>query len=84
MNLTSQQSGGSIGIIYVALVDQFGQVVSADSSSTATLSIVAKYSNKTYIPTLTGTTTLTASRGTFAFTDITFTAEPGASYSKCY
>ena len=84
VNLTSQQSGGSIGIIYVALVDQFGQVVSSDSSSTATLRIVGTYSDKTYIPTLTGTTTLTASRGTFAFTDITFTAEPGASYSKCY
>ena len=84
VNLTSQQSGGSIGIIYVALVDQFGQVVSSDSSSTATLSIVGTYSDKTYIPTLTGTTTLTASRGTFAFKDITFTAEPGALYSKCY
>ena len=81
-SLTNQQSGGSIGTIYVALVDEFGQVVGSDSSATATLSIVGSHSGETYTPTLTGTTTVTALNGAFKFTDITFTAEPGVSYSK--
>ena len=80
--LSNQQSGGSIGTIYVALVDQYGNVVSSDSSSTATLSIVGSHSGATYTPTLTGTTTVTSSNGAFKFTDITFTAEPGVTYSK--
>ena len=35
-----------------------------------------------YTPTLTGTTTQTAKNGVFKFSDITFTAKPGESYSK--
>ena len=82
VSLTNQQSGGSIGTIYVALVDQFGQVVGSDSSSSATLSIVGNHSGATYTPTLTGTSKVTASNGAYKFTGITFTAQPGVSYSK--
>ena len=82
VNLDNQQSGGSIGTIYVALFDQFGQVVSTDSSSSATLSIVGNHSGDTYVPSLTGATKVTASNGAFKFIGITFTAKPGVSYSK--
>jgi hypothetical protein len=79
---TNQTSGGVIATIWMALVDQFGQVVGSDSTSTATLSIVGNHSSDTYTPALTGTTTVTASNGAFEFKDITFTAEPGTTYSK--
>jgi hypothetical protein len=78
----NQVSGGVIGTIWMALVDQFGQVIGSDSSSTATLSIVGNHSGETYTPTLTGTSTVTASHGAFEFIDISFTAEPGTTYSK--
>jgi hypothetical protein len=79
---TDQVSGGVLGTIWMALVDQFGQVVGSDSSSTATLSIVGNHAGATYTPTLTGTSTVTASYGAFEFNDIAFTAEPGTTYSK--
>jgi hypothetical protein len=79
---TNQTSGGDLDTIWMALVDQFGQVVGSDSTSTATLSIVGDHAGATYTPTLTGTSTVTASNGAFEFKAITFTAEPGTTYSK--
>jgi hypothetical protein len=79
---SNQTSGGVLDTIWMALVDQFGQVVGSDSTSTATLSIVGNHSSDTYTPILTGTSTVTASNGAFEFIDITFTAEPGTTYSK--
>ena len=64
------------------VVDQYGQIVGSDSSSTATLSISGSYSGTSYTPTLTGTTTQTAINGAFIFSGITFTAQPGSTYSK--
>ena len=81
VSLSNQQSGGSIPTIYIALVDEFGQIVSSDSSSTSTLSITGSVAGATYTPTLTGTLTQTASNGVFKFADVTFTAKPGATYS---
>jgi hypothetical protein len=66
----------------MAIVDQFGQVVGSDSTSSATLSIVGDQSAEIYTPTLTGTFTVTASSGAFEFKNIIFTAEPGSTYSK--
>ena len=63
------------------MVDEFGQIVSSDSSSTSTLSISGSIAGSTYTPTLTGTLTQTASNGVFKFADVTFTAKPGATYS---
>jgi hypothetical protein len=80
LTLSSQQSGGTLPTIYLSLVDQYGQIVGSDSSSTATLSLVS--TTGTYTPTLTGTVTQTANNGVFKFEGITFTAEPGQSYSK--
>ena len=68
--------------IYIALVDEFGQIVSSDSSSTATISISGSYLGAQYIPTLTGSVTQIASNGVFKFSDIAFTAQPGYTYSK--
>ena len=82
LSVTNQQSGGTLPTIYIALVDQFGQIVGSDSSSTATLSISDSYSGAPYTPTLTGMTTQTATNGAFKFSGITFTAQPGSTYSK--
>ena len=84
ISVSSQQSGGSLSTIYIALIDEFDQVVGSDSTSTATLSISGSYSTATYSPTLTGTTIQTASGGIFIFSGITFTAQPGSSYSKLF
>ena len=84
ISVSSQQSGGSLSTIYIALIDEFDQVVGSDSSSTATLSISGSYSTTTYSPTLTGTTIQIASEGIFIFSGITFTARPGSSYSKIF
>jgi hypothetical protein len=81
---TNQTSGGSLDTVWMAIVDEFGQVVGSDSTSSATLSIVGDQSAETYTPTLTGTYTVTASFGAFEFKNIIFTAEPGSTYSKLY
>ena len=81
LSVTNQQSGGSLPTIYIALVDQFGQIVGSDNSSTTTLSISGSYKGATYTPTLTGVTTQTAANGAFIFSGVTFTAQPGSTYS---
>ena len=81
LSVTNQQSGGALSTIYIALVDQFGQIIGSDSSSTATLSYSGSYLGAKYTPTLTGTTTQTAANGAFMFSGVTFTAEPGSTYS---
>ena len=68
--------------ITVYLRDKFGQVVGSDSSSTATISVTSTTSGATYTPVLAGSTTQIAQNGVFVFSGITFTAEPGQSYSK--
>lgn len=80
--MTSQQSGGTLPNIYLALVDEFDQYVGSDSSSTATLTITSSTTGETYTPILSGTTTQTATKGLFQFTDIYFTAEPGRTFSR--
>ena len=84
ITLTDQQSGGSIDTIYLALVDKFDQYVGSDSSSTVTISITSSTTNETYTPVLSGTTTQTASKGMFVFDDLTFTAEPGRTFSLAF
>lgn len=83
LSISNQQSGGILDDMYLALVDEFGQIVSSDSSSTATISVTSDNSeSQTYTPTLTGATTITATNGVFKFTGLTFTAEPGENYGK--
>ena len=84
ITLTNQQSGGTMPSIYLALVDEFGQYVGSDSSSTATISIVSSTTGQTYTPTIVGTTTQTASRGMFAFSSLVFTAEPNKTFSLSF
>ena len=84
LSIINQQSGGTLSTFYIALVDQFNQIVGADSSSTSTITISGNYVGAVYSPLLKGATTQTASNGAFKFTDISFTAQPGTSYSKLY
>ena len=84
LSIINQQSGGTLNTFYVALVDRFNQIVSSDSSSTATISITGSYAGEAYSPILKGITTQTASNGAFKFNDISFTAQPGSSYSKLF
>ena len=84
LTLSSQQSGGSLGDIYLALVDEFDQIVGSDSSSTVTIAISGTHTGATYTPTITGTTSLTFSNGVVNYGDLTFTAEPGSNYSLTF
>lgn len=84
LTLSEQQSGGSIETIYLALVDEFDQIVGYDSSSTVTLAITGDHSDATYTPTITGSTTLTIENGVISFEGMTFTAEPGIEYSLSF
>ena len=80
--ISGQRSGSSLPTITVYLKDKFGQVVGSDSSSTATISVTSTTSGAAYTPVLSGSTTQIAKNGVFVFSGITFTAEPGKSYSK--
>jgi predicted outer membrane repeat protein len=82
VSVTNQTSGGTLPNIYLALVDEFNQYVKSDSASTSTISITSSVIGQTYTPTLSGTLTITASKGMFAFSSLTFTAEPGQIFSK--
>ena len=79
--ITNQQSGGALPTIYIALVDKFGQIVGSDNISTTTLSISGSYLGASYTPTLAGSTTQIATNGAFMFSGVTFTAQPGSTYS---
>ena len=81
LTLSTQQSGGSLGNIYLALVDEFDQIVGSDSSSTVTIGITGTHSDATYTPTLTGTTSQIFKNGVVNFDDLKFTAQPGSNYS---
>lgn len=82
LKLTNQKSGGVIPTTYLALVDKYGQKVASDSVSTVKLAINQVISTSTYTPSIAGNTLVTANQGMFNFSGITFTAEPGVSYSK--
>lgn len=84
LTLTSQQSGGTIENIYLALYDEFGQIVMSDFTSTISLSISGNHAGDTYTPTLTGTTSVTVTNGVVEFDGLTFTAEPGESYTLSF
>jgi len=62
----------------MALVDGFGEIVKTDSASSATLLVGQTNSSSSFVPILTGTTFVQAINGTFSFSDIVFTAEPGS------
>ena len=81
--MTSQQSGGTLPTFYIALVDEFGQFVGSDSSSTATIEIIESSNTGAYTPAVTGSKTKPAIKGMFMFDSVTFTAQPGKTYSKC-
>jgi predicted outer membrane repeat protein len=84
ISLTYQQSGSSLPTIYLALVDEFGQYVGSDSTSTATIGIESSTSNETYTPVLSGTVSQTAINGMYKFSDLKFTAEPGRTFELSF
>lgn len=77
LTLSEQQSGGILGTIYLALFDEFGQIVGNDGSSTVSIAIEGYHGSDDYTPVLSGTTTATVYKGVVIFTDLEFTAEPG-------
>lgn len=81
LSLSDQSSGSDLPDLFLSLEDQYSQNVGSDSSSTATLSINTTGVSTTYTPVLSGTTTVTASSGTFLFSGISFTAAPGSTYN---
>ena len=82
--LSDQQSGGQIQAIYLALFDEFDQIVGSDSTSTVTIAFSNDYSNETYTPSITGSTTVTVQKGVVKFDTIRLTAEPAQSYQLAF
>ena len=82
LSLDGLGSGSTIPDTYIALVDKFGQIVGTESDSTVTLTIDTTNPVSVYTPVLTGTITMTATKGMFYFSNITFTAGPSFSYGK--
>lgn len=80
LSLTEQKSGGTVPTIYIALKDSNGQVVGSDSTSKVTIALVSS-GGTSYTPILLGTTTKTVVNGVAVFDDLTFTSEPGQTYS---
>ena len=78
VDIKSHRSGQSVENIYIALVDEFGAIIGTDSSSSATLLVSSTNSSSLFVPILTGITYVKAEKGTFNFTDIVFTAQPGS------
>ena len=78
--LSNQGSGHDIPDLYLALQDQYGQIVGSDSSSTITLYINSSAGNTTLDQSLAGEVTHTAVKGTYRISDISFTSEPGLEY----
>ena len=80
-SVSDQQSGAQMSPIYLALFDEFGQIVGSDSTSTVTISIDTTNVPGDYSPTLTGVTTVTAVNGLIKFENLVFTAHPGYNFS---
>ena len=81
ISIADQGSGHLLPEIYLAYVDQYDQIVGHDSSSSTTLNINITDAPDIYTPVLSGTTSLTAANGKFAFIDISFTGEPNMTYN---
>ena len=84
LTLSDQQSGGQIQDIYLALYDEFDQIVGSDNTSTVTLALINDHSNDTYTPLLTGSTTVTIQKGVVKFDTVQFTAQPTQSYQLAF
>ena len=82
--LENQQSGGQIQDIYLALYDEFDQIVGSDSVSTVSIALINDHSGDTYSPLLTGSTTVTVSKGVVKFDTLQFTAEPNTTYQLAF
>ena len=80
LTLENQQSGSQLQNIYLALTDEFDQIVGSDSASIVRIGLLGNHENDTYTPLLTGTNTMTVSKGVVKFDTIQFTAEPSQFY----
>ncbi|CDW85824.1 UNKNOWN [Stylonychia lemnae] len=79
-SIQSQKSGGAIPIIYMALIDQYGQIVGSDSNSKVRISIQANNLDEKaimYPAILQGNSDFQASSGIAIIQDVIVTGTPG-------
>ncbi|CDW83853.1 UNKNOWN [Stylonychia lemnae] len=80
--IPKQQSGGEIQPFYLALIDKYNQVVTADSTNKIRLVInVTNSQNYRYPPIIEGDSTFYLSYGLAEIKDLAFAGTPGANYS---
>ncbi|CDW84036.1 UNKNOWN [Stylonychia lemnae] len=80
--IPKQQSGGEIQPFYLALMDKYNQIVTADSTNKIRLVInVTNTQNYRYPPIIEGDSTFYLSYGLVEIKDVAFAATPGANYS---
>ena len=73
--------------MYLALVDQYNNIVGNTNSAKISVSVNTSVNNATsllYPPTLSGNLSFIASAGVFNISGINFTSYPGYSYSKSH
>ena len=73
-------------VMYLALVDMYGNIVTNDISSQLTVRVDITYNlgdieSLVFDPVITGNSSFTAVGGVFNASDISFTGSPGYSYS---
>jgi len=83
--LPNQVSGGQIPVLYIALVDKYGNIVGNDISSKLTVRVDITFNDDipeslVYDPVLTGNSSFGAVGGVFNASDISFTGSPGYNY----
>jgi len=71
--------------MYLALGDQYGNVVADDNSGTLTVSILQDFDSKlTYNPIIEGKTRISAQNGAFLVEGLIFTGTPTGAYSLSF
>ena len=81
LTVSDQRSGGALGSIYIALQDEFDQIVRFDSTSSATVNLESGQAVNNINPVLSGTTNRVFSNGVIHFDDISFIGYPNNDFS---
>eukprot|EP00347_Sterkiella_histriomuscorum_P009701 403340212 len=84
----NQRSGDQLPTMYLALADEYGQIVGTESSKKLDVGFKATLSNTSdvnkYAPQVSGVNTFYSSFGVYKLSNITFTGAPGNSYSLSF
>ncbi|CDW84862.1 UNKNOWN [Stylonychia lemnae] len=82
-SLNSQRSGGEVPVLYMALIDKYGQIVGSDFKSKVRIQIQTEgldANASKYSPIIEGSTDFIATGGIAVIQDINIVGTPGSSY----